>query len=183
MENGITVDKYERLIHKMAWKHSQKWGIDEPEMYAEGLYIFVLTLTKFQEGKGLRFSTYLTHRLQGRLDKYGAKEKRHTFHEEPYDIEDPEDPIYQVPNEWHERFIRNMEYWETISTDLSDDALNVLGLILQSLENTTYNRRPSLHGATRYFRLFGEWPQTRTKKAWNEVKNWWTDLNCAPLRV
>lgn len=174
MEKEIQIENYDRLIHKMAWKYGQKWNVDESDMYSEGLYIFVLTLNKFEKGQDCKFVTYLYHQLQGKLDKYGNRETRQTRRYPPWD-----DMYFrEFPNEWHDLFIKNLEFYETSLLELSSDAQKVLSMILRSLENT-YKRKPSLYGTIKYFRLFFEWPPLRTKKAWEEIKNWWTRFNTA----
>lgn len=188
MEEQISVENYNLLIHKLAWKYARRWNVDETEMYAEGLYIFVLTLNKFEKKRGYRFSTYLYNRLQGKLDKYGKRERERIRQYFSYSHPHPLDklPLDRFPandwDNWYDLFIRRLEFYETISTELSEDAREVLRMILLSLENT-YNRKPSLHGTVKYFQLFSGWVPTRTKKAWEEVKNWWRECNLTPLRV
>lgn len=179
MKDEIRVENYDRLIHKLAWKYGQKWNIDETEMHAEGLYIFVLTLNKFEKERGFRFSTYLYNRLQGKLDKYGKRKMEHHLIYFPCNYE--KYPFSEIPNDWYKLFIRRLEFYETIQTELSEDARDVLGMILLSLENT-YNRKPSLHGTVKYFQLFSGWVPARTKKAWEEVKNWWRECNLTPSK-
>lgn len=178
MEKEIQVKDYDKLVHKMAWKYSNKWNIDESNMYSEGLYIFVLTLNKFEKERGHKFVTYLYHQLQGKLDKYGRRETHQVHRYIPWD------DVYfkEFPNGWYNSFVKNLEFYETILTELSEDAQNVLSMILRSLENT-YKRKPSLYGTTKYFRLFRNWNPLRTKKAWEEIKSWWMELNLTSLSV
>jgi len=168
------LSEYDKLIRNMAWKYAEKWNMDKAEMYAEGLYVFVLTLLKYQKERGVRFSTYLYSCLAGRLNKYGLKEYRKTH--KAILSEDVTEFIWNHSG----LFIKHLEYYNSISMNLTDDARNVLGLILQSLENVTFNRKPSLHGAVKHFQLFCEWEPARTKRAWEEVKNWWLDFNMLP---
>lgn len=173
MKEKILVKDYNRLIHKMTWRYSNKWNVEESEMYAEGLYIFVLTLNRFEERKS-QFITYLHHRLEGKLDKYGSRESEQTHRCLPCDRE--------LPSGWHDLFVRGLEFYESASTELSEDAKEVLGVILRSLEDT-YPCKPCLHGMIEHFQSSLEWPSARTKRAWNRVKDWWKEFNLSPLRV
>lgn len=201
MKQTISVDQYDKLIHKMAWKYGDKWDIEESDMYAEGLYIFVLSLALYDISKKCKFITYLYNRLRSKLDKYGKREQNYRYKQPLMSFTLVDDSLLGCTNidlnrdiadwhnhkelsgNWYELFIKNLEYCETITTELSRDARNVLELILQSLENVTYNRRPSLSGAVKHFQLFNDWAPARTSKAWMEVKKWWLDFNMKGCRV
>lgn len=174
MTEQILVKHYDRLIHKLAWKYSQRWNIDEPEIYAEGLYIFVSALNKFEKEKGVKFITHLYNRLSYLMNRYGDRESLQIHRFIPWDEED----MYfkEIPDRLTKLFIKGLEFYESAATELSEDAKEVLGMILDSLE-VPFSRKPSLYGTTRHFQLFFGWPPLRTERAWKKVGDWWKKFN------
>lgn len=154
-------EKYKNMVYNASHIASQKYGIEYEEAEAQAKYLFCKALDKWEKEKS-SFSTYLFMTLRD-LNKYCYKNNLPKgFFQKDIDFD-------LLSSDITERFIRVLEFYDSVSTELSEEAQNILGFIL----SYGGKRKPTIHGAYRYFHGIYNWSRGKVLKFWKEVEIWW----------
>jgi hypothetical protein len=185
------LDKYHDMIRGAAWKAAHAWGWDFQDLLSQGYLIFMRTVYKYDETRGASLGTLLFHELRT-LNDYCAKEINRRGRALPLMEEVLDDGAKKYERDYFSRikirlnwdectemespqFVTFCSVLERVesSTNLSQDAKEILNYILFGDWDVTGKvTKPSLNHTKTVFRVNG-WMPLRTKKAWDELQNWY----------
>jgi len=152
-------EKYKNMVYKASHIASQKYRIEYEEAEAQAFYLFVKAVNKWEKEKS-SFSTYLFLTLKD-LHKYCLKNNL---------LDNWDDRQFDnLPSDITDRFIKTLEFYDSATTELSEEAQNILGFIL----SYGGKKKPTVHGAYRYFHGLYNWSIGKVNKFWKEVEIWW----------
>lgn len=190
-------NQYRKMIENAAWKASRIFRMDVEDLRAQAYLIFCEAIERYDPGKA-SFSTHLFNRLRT-INDYCVMQKRRltdafydntnyhvsstrTGSDYRYHLELANEKInrrqiaffddcidynYQIFQEAVERL--------ESKSDLSKDAQDILSFILgrewEDVESKV-KRVPRFSMVSQIYRR-KNWPISRTKKAWSEIKTWW----------
>ncbi len=181
-------EKHHRQVRAAAWKYGHKcgWRVEYEELEAQGFLIFMEALERWQPSRG-SFSTFLTHRLRT-LKDFCEKEISALFISTEEDVnvgvfdrggfgkygeisveENGRGALVPQSREF-DRFLLSLQALESRAL-LSKDALVLLELI-ESGDMVEEGRRLFKHQAVSFAREMLGWPETRTRRTWAEIRNW-----------
>jgi len=152
-------EKYKNMVCKVSYEISRKYKIEYEEVEAQGFYLFVKALNKWEKEKS-SFSTYLFMTLKD-LHKYCLK--NHFF------VNWDDRNFDNLPSDITDRFFKILEFYDSAATELSEEAQNILGFIL----SFGGKKKPTIHGAFKYFHGLYNWSRKKVVKFWKEVEIWW----------
>ena len=152
--------KYRNMVYKRARVFSRKWAVPVEDMQNKGWEIFLKTLERFDECRGCDFGTYLYARLRA-LDDFGEAQAR------TRDREVLIGDAWDFSSTLYDSFVRRLEFYDSVSTELSSDARLVLDYILAQGEKVYFCH------VSDYFRETIGCTKQRMEDAWAELKAWW----------
>lgn len=163
----------EKLIYKaihLSIQRSKAKNIDIDEVKSEANIIFMNILSKFDETKNTKLSSYLFKSVYYGIFDYclnkGSYRKSNAYKSNENSI-DPFIFDFVIFNKVFEKINYEM---------LSTDAQHILNYILsRDWEDTTKekNKKPSKHSISKKYNLKYGWTYSRIEKAWNEISIWW----------
>ena len=158
-----TFSKYRSLIKRLVWKVSQRCGIDYDELCSDGYYIFLEALLHYDEKLGA-FSTFLWHRLKSLADVYyrSNKDLLRIQYCDFDELDCLESPMI------HEAFVQRLELYDSIRSDLSEDAHMILSYIFANQD-----KRHTKNTIKNYFRKNFHWSVKQVETSFQEIKMWW----------
>jgi len=148
----IKVENYIKMISKKAHFYSRKTGVEFVDLQSEGFVLFCQAVKRFDQRKGVKFSTFLTAYLNG-LSRAA---------EQDYWGDLPDNVVSG------DNFCDEIEMHEAAKKLLSNEAYKILWTII---------RNPSLnncHRMAQHQRQYG-WCKQKTKKIWDELGKWWRE--------
>jgi hypothetical protein len=156
--------KYRKMVLKMAYHYSRSWRVPYDEMEGQGWEIFVETIKLFDENKEAEFGTYLYWRLR-KLNDYGKKQgNKNIFIIQDIDVEN-------ISSRVQELFMRKLEFYDSIRSDLSEQAQLILDYILNA--DNYKEKTPSQIRDVFYSKGFSK---TYIRKIWKELRDWWRNF-------
>lgn len=159
-------NQYRKMIEKAAWKASRIFRMDVEDLRSQAYLIFCEAIERYDPTKA-SFSTHLFNRLKT-INDYCIIQLRRDKHAE---LPDGSAIV------WWDNFFAFQEAVERLESksDLSKDAQDILSFILgrewEDVESKV-KRVPRFSTVNQIYRN-KNWPISRTKKAWSEIKTWW----------
>ena len=173
MQNQESLFKqFQPMIMNRVWFLSKKYHLDSDDLTSQGYYVFVKTFQRYNAAKS-SFSTYLYSNLKD-LENYSKREYRKIHKTAPLNVKKEED--FLIDFHLFENTIFQME----AKAKLSNEAQEVLKFILNREWETqpkTGNKKVSITKTIKEFRKMG-FTNTKTRKAWEELKSWWNYNYC-----
>ena len=159
-------NQYRKMVENAAWKASRIFRLDVEDLRAQSYLIFCEAIERYDPTKA-SFSTHLYNRLRT-INDYCICQIRRDRHPE-------------LPSEsaivWWDNFFNFEQAIERLESksNLSKDAQEILTFILdrewEDVESKV-KRVPRFSMVNQIYRN-KNWPSSRTKKAWSEIKTWW----------
>jgi len=167
------LEQYHNMVRKAAWGTSQAVGSEFDDALGEAYLIFCETLEKYDHRFGVKFGTYLTHRLRD----LGRRVFRVWDHRTV-----PFDPISSGQGEILGVIPYNNDQDEFLYKIimLDGDAKVILNGLLLGWFDINGNSRGGRHipGFNTVYRTLADkdgWSWSRCRDAWSELKRWWND--------
>jgi len=132
-------------------------------MCSEAFYIFVEALLKYDEKLG-QFTTFLWYRLKGIADLYYRQNKDLVKVE--YQDESILDTLSHT--DVFDRFLQKLELQESITTELSNSAQQILAYIFSLPE-----KRHTFNSIREFFTKKLSWAVKVVDISLEEIKDWW----------
>lgn len=170
MQNTIKFEDYKNLIYKEAWKYSRMYNKELGDLISEGYIIFTEVVEKYDESRGVKFSTYLQFCLRKLID-YCKKE--HNYQIKHAEIS-PELQT-QLPDT-RQTMVNELE---EIFHVLSEDAKILVDGILEGVfhvVNPIRQTSPGFYYMMDRAKQLMNWNRTKTEKVFNEVAIQWGKL-------
>jgi len=168
-------EKYQDMIRKAAHHVSRTWHLDYDDVEAQGYLEYCEALERFDITRA-GFSTYLTHRLYGRLNDYAKRQTRLRGATLPGMEDDEFNSSWADSLESPEEHLSLSELVCEAAKEISADAVDVLLWILdRKWEKHGFHIRPSVSRAQTVFHLECAWEGKRVASAWRELSAWWPE--------
>jgi DNA-directed RNA polymerase specialized sigma subunit len=177
------------MIRKAAWRASKMWNQEYEEALSIAYEVFIETVGKYEERRGIQFGTYLYHRLRKVNEKCKSQHMK-VKNEYCFGIPSKNEICIKLGKESAPKsmdhfadvrsifkiFKERLEFYDCMETELS---LNAKELLKWILENKHEKNRLSFHQTRKYFTQELKWRFKDLKQAWDEVQNWWNENNFA----
>ena len=192
------------MIEKAVWSAKGRNSFEREDLRAQAFLLFCEAFRSYDDTRA-SFSTHL-HNALLQLRNYQSATRR-KYCESIESARDPKIKHFSIMaedfgfdtrskdwqhqhafNEDQETEIRDFNYelfCETIERvesyiTLSDDAQDIIRFLLKrewEVPGTIPNLHPSFHSVKKLYRNEKNWMPSRTKEAWQEIKNWWLSYN------
>ena len=159
--------KIENMLFSASHRIAKNYRLDFNDVKSQAYLVFLEALELFDTEKGCKFETFLYSRLKTLGDTGHAKKEIGHRHS---DIETIVYPVFAD-------FERTLLIWDSIQTELSDDAKFVLFLICR------HGKKITLLTMKRYCKLFLNWSAYQTGKVWKEIKIFWRQNYYLPVNL
>jgi len=158
--------QYRKMIEKSAWIASRFFNHDVYDLRSQAYLIFCEALETYDPSKA-QFGTYLYNRLRTINDYCLLRQNK------KYPSIDSKD-FKETPINTYNKFECAIEYIES-KVNLSNDAQAVLSYITNREWEDVEDETKRLPRYSEIKRVYNNWNPSRTKKAWMEIKDWWTE--------
>lgn len=178
----INYRTYKNLIRKKAWQMAEKYNYDFDELFSEGCLIFTKSLQTYKKQKA-RFSTYLYSNLYyGLMDYIKYNNHKNESYDYYFDEQNLDASKIQtiMKGELYskDRMQEILDFYDSAAQELSDNAKEILAWIIEAGDW----RRPTYNSVRRYFYHRLGWKHGAIKRAWNEIRKWWSNYG-QPITV
>jgi len=150
------------IIHK-ALSVARTYGLDYEELISDAYVLFIEAMLKYDEERG-KFSTFLWHKLRGLADLHYRENKdiiRVEYREVMHDLSSSVPGIFGS-------FLKRIELQSCVETELSEDAQEVLGYVLDLPD-----QRHTVNSLVMRFRRDRGWSVKRAEMTMKEIRDWW----------
>jgi len=181
---SLHFDDYIGTVRERANCYAKKYRMSYRDLEVQGYLIYESTLKKFDSAKGVKFNTYLTHRLNGRLGDYCKSVKREESRYESID-----NTVTADSSKTHLDDLSAKTTTPTIDdllcyakSCLSDDAYNIFHWVLSMQWECGECKKPSIKDALWLFCGVHKIGFRRVYQAWEEISEFWRNGRLARLQ-
>jgi hypothetical protein len=156
------LSNHNKLIKKYSWKIAKAWHIPIVDVLGESYLIFIKAIQKYDENRGIRFSTYLTSQLQGLTAKGKAGNGGFCWKEKTYQNQIVDLDFMQAVGNYEMQFIQLLDFKAQAKKQLSKDAFTLLNFIFSSQRNWKQKELLQLFSEAKLgSRIVGAWRELR----------------------
>ena len=181
---SLHFDDYIGTVCDRAAHYAKQYRMERKDLEVQGYLIYLSTLEKFDPAKGVKFNTYLTHRLNGRLGDYCKAEKRKVSRYESIDaaVADDSTKVYldDLSAKTNTPTIDDLLCYA--KSCLSDDAYNIFHWVLSMQWECGECKKPSIKDALWLFCGVHKIGFRRVYQAWAEISEFWRNGRLARLQ-
>lgn len=165
-QDQFPYEKYEKLVHALAWKYSRAYNVDYDDLVGCGHIGYMKALKSFDESRGCKFSTHLVHKIKGEIRKT-LQPRAGTL------AEDMKAELDERLPDNNSHMERRLQFIEALQ-GMGKEAQEVVEIILESpaelFDWTAGVVKITIKNLREYLRYNG-WSNRAINSAFNEIKN------------
>lgn len=157
----------------LAYRLSKKYKMEYDEIQSKVYLKFCEIIDKYDKNRS-QIYTFLKNQLQNINNELKSEiNKKNNFHDVSIEILE-----YSNVEEYKNRFIKIIEFYESYRTELSERAKIILEYILDAPIGGV-NRKPSKYSVQKYCCKLLGWKSKIFEKVWEEIRIWWNNNDFA----
>ena len=160
------LNKHLNLLYSQSHYYSKKYGVDFDEVKSKALAIFCEAVKRFRPQKAL-FSTFLCWKLK-RLHQFCLELQGVVLLEDIFALEDQSNKLFYL-----------LSFQEAVERLSQDGKATLNGILNYQFVQTSEKRKrlPNFYQFQKFTKKNWKWDSTRSRKSWEEVRDWWRETH------